>query len=149
MTSENISQNLKIVYLNIRSLRKKFTELEAIRMKYNCDIIILNEIWIKTSESKFFNLSNFEPVFNCRDDYEGGGCAIYVRSSLKFSRIELPNEFYSICLCVSMGNKNFKVATAYRPPDADVNSFIDYVDANLCKNNIVFFGDTNINILEK
>lgn len=148
MTDANINFSLKIVYMNICSLRNKLQEVEVIMRKSNCDILILNEIWITTSESMFFNIPNYVPVFNCRDNREGGGSAIYIKSSIKFNVVNLPKDFYCICLDLYCDNKQIKIATAYRVPDSNPTCFIDFIEEHLCRlNNLVFFGDVNIDIL--
>lgn len=64
-------KKLKIVFLNIRSIRSKLDELKLLCRNSNADIVVVNEIWITTNEAPFFNIEGYTEVLNCRDDTEG------------------------------------------------------------------------------
>lgn len=49
----NVSRKLNLLFLNIRSLKKKLNELKVLAITKKADVIILNETWIKTNEERF------------------------------------------------------------------------------------------------
>lgn len=141
--------DINLLYLNIRSIRKKMDEIQALVLRKNCDIIVLNEIWIKSNEAPYYNLNNFTPIFNCRDHSEGGGCAIFVRNNIPFNIVNIIEEFNIIVIEVVLNKKSYKIATAYRPPSTRPSEFCESLRKYVLLNSEVFFiGDINLNILE-
>ena len=72
---------LKFLYLNIRSLRNKLDELEAVVNEVeNVDIICLTETWLSNCEADYFNLNNYNVYHAMKTTGDGRGVAIYVRA---------------------------------------------------------------------
>lgn len=87
---------LNIIYLNIRSLRNKLNEIKLICQQKNPDIVALNEIWIDSNETKFYQMEGYLSIFNCRDEREGGGCGMFIKSDLRIKQITLLRNFFNI-----------------------------------------------------
>lgn len=83
-----MSERLKILYLNIRSLKNILEEalLTEEEQRQN-DIRILTETWIYEREIEYINIPNYQCVFKCREDNRGGGLAINLKKKLKFKEL--------------------------------------------------------------
>jgi len=86
LTQQNNTSSgfLKIIHLNIRSLRSNFDELQAIlNLSINeIHVLILSEIWIYDYETPKYSLNGFDSYFFCRDFNKSGGIVVYVKSHL-------------------------------------------------------------------
>lgn len=112
-------------------------------------VLILGEVWINSEEVPFFNIPNYEKIFNCRDENQGGGTAIYVRKNIKFKVLETSSTFNKIILELTMVNKKFKIMTMYRPPRANFDDFLCELERDCDKyKNMIIVGDMNINLLQ-
>lgn len=138
---------IKLMYLNIRSLRNKKDAL--IKRLKGFEIIILNETWLKNDEVNMFHLPNYSAVFNCRENKTGGGTAIYVSKRLKYTVKESKAEFNKIVIEVQDGKKPFVISTMYRPPQSNILDFIEELETTIhMYRNLLFAGDVNLNLLE-
>ena len=79
------SNSIKVCYINARSLRNKFSDLEELVATENYHIIGVTESWLNTEQRDFiaeFKLPGFS-IFSCeRENRIGGGVILYVRNSL-------------------------------------------------------------------
>lgn len=92
---EEKSRKLKIIFLNIQSLRNKLDEVKLICQQEKPDIVAINEIWITSSETQFYNIKGYVQMFNCRDERQGGGCGMYVKTDVCFKNLVLANAKYN------------------------------------------------------
>ena len=105
------SNTLKIIQLNIRSMRKHFNELIIKINELKPDIIALCEIFLSESELNLYKIPNYTCYAQCRPDNEiGGGVMIFVKN--EFSSCELniddSNEsFESVGIEIQEKNWNF------------------------------------------
>ncbi len=79
---------LKVYYTNCRSLRNKRDLLRVKACVENFDIIAVTETWIDTNSKKFeseFKIEGYELFHEDRKGRRGGGVAIYVKDSLRFT----------------------------------------------------------------
>lgn len=67
--------NVRIIHINIRSIRQNFGLFQALLNLLNneMDIIILSEIWIKKQEIKLYNIPDYHMLYNCREKNRSGG----------------------------------------------------------------------------
>lgn len=47
---------------------------------------------------QFFQIENYQQFTNCRDDGQGGGCAVYVRNEITCNLIKNYDAFNTIAL---------------------------------------------------
>ena len=145
--------DVKIFYLNVNSIKstKKFYEFESfVRELSDFDIIILCETNIDAGSESFYNLTGYISFHNTRTR-QGGGSAIYVKPSLqpvlRFTSGKDEIEF----LVVHLRSLNINVCAIYRPPinsNVYYQKFFKQYENILAKfNNLINFGDININLL--
>lgn len=146
--------NFNILYTNIRSIRKKLDEVEAIINSYNCviHVLILTEVWLKRDECVSFNLLNYNSIYSVREK-EGGGLAIYVHKSLQFELLKEVVTQGNNLLLVKINkvfNKDIKIGAVYKPPNSSVNDFLNDYDKFLENvSDAIIFGDYNIDLLKQ
>ena len=142
---------LKIAFLNIVSLRKHMHELEIILKENEIDIIGLSETRLdSTVTDPMVSIEGYR-IFRNDRDANGGGIAIYVRSSLPGLRIKIKSgNLELLSVEVSPGRaKPFLLACWYRPPTSGVDDEtfekLTKVLSDLDKDEkgIIVVGDTN------
>ena len=141
---------LDICHLNIHSLSDKITAVKA-SLAGTYDIIAITETLLRPHhDTSKLELKGYHPLIHRdRDDRGGGGCAVYVRDSLHYIRLNQleSRDVESIWLRIRAKNNVFLLCTCYRPPDAHF-SFWDsmQIQVDLAKqihHNIVITGDLN------
>lgn len=127
-------------------MRSKMDELQC---GPRSDILVLVETWLYESETPFYNIKGYSAVHSCRDT-RGGGAAIYIANSIKFSTIDCSDSDQLFnWVCISFGKNNLKLSVIYRPPSYNGNIFLNDLEAiiNKYKTNHIILGDMNINLL--
>ena len=85
---DDISENLSILHLNIRSIKKSFETLKKISstVNYNFSIICFSETWLDetTSENLNYELPVYYSIHQIRNNLKGGGVSIYIKKVLNF-----------------------------------------------------------------
>lgn len=147
----NIIKNIKILYMNARSIKNKMDEIEILINNEQIDILVITETWVKINEINFYNFHSYTPAYATREK-RGGGLGIFVHNKLKFNIEEkIENEISYMAVCI----KSFGITICgiYRPPSLPLNSFFEFLD-NKLENleskylNCFFFADMNIDILK-
>lgn len=52
-------------------------------MKEKPHIIIVGETWLKTEDEIFYQIDEYEAIFNSRKENKGGGIAMYINKNIK------------------------------------------------------------------
>ncbi len=111
---------LKIIHLNVRSIRDKLDILQAELEQY--DIICLTETWlhakIKTSD---IIIPGFHPPFRKDRTTRGGGVAVYVKNNLcahHMDNLEIA-ELEAIWIKVTGKSRQYLIGTFYRANKSD------------------------------
>jgi hypothetical protein len=144
-------KNLKIAYFNMRSIRNKLSEIKIFIKNHrnHIDIIIATEVWIYSSEQKYYNVAGFTSVYNCRDINRGGGTAIFIKEGIKFNLIENIDSYNFTLIEIKCAQKPLFFAVNYKAPGENGTAFITHLDILLEKyNNVVLMTDANFNILD-
>ena len=132
----NEFKNMKkcsLLSMNIQSLNSKFSELLDLinfweKKNITFEIICLQEVFSIPFPSQFNIPGYHEIIFKERKDKKGGGVAIYVHSSLKFSVIEEYSFFNemileSLFIEVEFSNKKkLIIGNYYRSPSRGLNN---------------------------
>lgn len=142
---------LKIIYLNIRSIKNKMQELQLTlkAMKEKPHIIIVGETWLKTEDEIFYQIDEYEAIFNSRKENKGGGIAMYINKNIKFENILNTELMKSHIMVVKLIDLNIKICGYYRSPATKTEFFLEYLEKQLEKNNnLICLGDTNIDLIK-
>ena len=148
--------SLKLLHLNIRSIRKNFDEflifLEAYKLR-DLDIIILSETWEVTNINNFI-LPGYTIVSNGSNINQNDGQIIYINSNINYditcialnqTRVMLSRIILKKC------NLTYNIMTCYRLPSTAADLFVTDLENFLHKPTNcsidAFVGDINIDIL--
>ena len=134
--SEYGVNNFSILHLNIRSFNKNFDSLQVYLhlLKFKFSVLCFTETWTKPGHDNkaMYKLPGYKPVFLHRKSYKderGGGVAIYINDSIKFTKIKeltfVKKHFESLFVEIQLplNGSKFVIGTIYRPPDHSVNDF--------------------------
>jgi hypothetical protein len=115
-------KNLKILYLNARSIRSggKLAEIKSFLRDIDCviHVIVISETWVRENEKHFFNISNYTSIYSCRNDRNGGGVGIFVLNGLNFkiSKVFSDNIMNYITIELLFDNCFLNITGFYRSP---------------------------------
>ena len=144
---------LKIVSLNIRSLRAHFLDIQADPTMLEADIICLQETWLHKSDV-VPAIPGYTHYF--AGEGKGKGVAIYIKKHLEKNRklhVERlgNNEFYQ---GLKLYLNDLQLLNIYRPPNptsaGHLNNFLQEIKANIhATQQTVICGDLNFNYLKE
>lgn len=147
------TNNLKILYLNARSIVRKLDDLEIIINKFSkLDAVVVTETWLQKSTTKFFNIHNFDAHHVTRPGV-GGGVSIYVNNIWKSKVLHIVDNMQHSIIHVSISAHNYKFAIIafYNPSEVNSNNFLMDLEELLLRFNhsdtCLLIGDANINTL--
>ena len=153
-TTQSFTKNLKILYLNINSIKNKLCKFETFLSTFvsKPDIILLTEVRITPNESAYFNIPNYHSIFSTRNPNKkkksGGGIGCFILDKYKFNLLsEVTNELDNYLL-INLSEFNINIGLIYTPPDADKNILINNLESFLTVTPTLIFGDFNINLLD-
>ena len=119
-------RGFKMACLNIVSIPGHIDELRILLNDQLPDIVALNETRLgPTISSDEMQISGYD-LIRCDRNRNGGGAAIYLRSTLNYiNRSDLvPQALEAVCLeIVKPNSKPFLVVTIYRPPESPADHF--------------------------
>ena len=138
--------------INARSLRNKFSDLEALAAVDDYDIIGITETWLNTDRRDYlaeYSLPGYT-MFNCeRVNRAGGGVLLYVKASLQPLMKEMPklDNVDSVLVQLKIRSKKFLINLIYRPPANNAASDKMIYDQIIETSNAfdcIIFGDFNL-----
>lgn len=147
--------NYNVVYTNIRSMRKNFNsflaEISTIK-NHKIHFIVLSEIWIDSDEIQLYSIPGYKLYSSCNNEYRAGGVLCFVENSIDCKHISAPFDMTSadcLLLDVNLNKSHFKLICIYRLQSVSENTFLFELSQLLqeIKNNIIYIGDININLL--
>ena len=166
------NKNLSVLSLNVQSLSSKFTSLLDLISYWNqkgvtFDIICLQETFSIPIPSLFSIPSYHEIIYKTRSNYVGGGVAIFVHSSLKFSILDEYSIFKekiieSLFIEIEFYNKKkIILGNVYRSPNQGIGDisatdqmsiFLEHMQGIIdsigeSNKKTVLVGDFNLNLL--
>ena len=140
---------MKCLYTNIQSLVNKKTELMNLLISNDVQLVFLTETWLTQQHAKSeYHLNGYqEPIVHFRDK---GGSAIYVRDSIDFNEVEVPEKCSdSTWISIRTENKRRRIyGCIYRSPNSAASN-----NEHLMKNmmwastnydEVVIVGDINL-----
>ena len=154
----NNKNHLSLLHLNIRSLNANLEKLTYLLSNLNSEfsVIGITETWLQNT-AHLVDIENYSFVHKHRTS-PGGGVGLYLSKQLNFKmRLDLCSDrtetmeslFIEIC---NPNGKNIIVGVIYRPPNMDVNLFLNTFNETLGKiskeNKIChLMGDFNLNLM--
>ena len=160
-------KGFKIVHLNVRSLVKKIDQIRLLLQGSKIDALTISESWMKQHlhtnliEIEGFRALRLDRGTGNKSKKRGGGLMTYINnkhSPCCEPLVDLDKSDKTIEAQWSLIHrphcKNVVICNVYRPPNADVNNAISYLDdclrtVNLSKVNVFIVGDLNINYQRK
>ena len=111
----------------------------------NLDCISINETWLNTSFSDAeVSIPDFHLFLKDRTDATHGGVALYVRSTLYPTLVDVQSDTESLWLTVTVKSTKLLIATIYRTPNSHFNSILqDLEKASALNYDMVVMGDFN------
>ena len=154
------SHGLKVLHLNIRSLRNSehFIQLKELNKRGKFDVITISESWLNTSVSSLeVNLEGYKLSRLDRLHMGGGGVCVYTRNNLKAKVLKdlssiSERNFHQLWISLQWKKtKSIVVCTTYRPDDCPLSAFEDtlkptYMQALTLNKPIVILGDLNCDL---
>ena len=152
---------MSLLHLNVRSIAKKLDHLRNYLklLTHEFAIIGFTETWFNDVTVSRYKLENYNQVSNYRRTKKGGGVTLSIHKSITFKerqewKVLNPNietVFAELEKTFFKTPKNVLIGVIYRPPNSDVNSFIEQLADILHKlareNKLVYLmGDFNINL---
>ena len=126
LRSDNPS-NLDFCYLNINSVRNKFTDLQTI-INGNVDIVSIAETKLDASfPSAQFTLERYHTPYR-PDINKSGGILVYVKSSIPSHCLcyeELLISMQAIPFEINLTKEKWLVISIYRPPSQNSEYFLN------------------------
>ena len=96
LKSHRFCEKNYILNLNIRSLKKNFEEYKFLieNLEKTPSVICLTETWLTQKDNpEVFNLPGYHPITGKhRDGKRGGGIAVYIAESLRYSEVRTVTE---------------------------------------------------------
>lgn len=111
--NEKMEQKLNVLYINIRSIRNKMSDINDIILTHKkiIHLIVLTETWIYPNEENCFNFNNYTALHNCRDT-RGGGCSIYIREDLHYVQ-NYKHKIQRLQYCIPLPTKTKALRNSY------------------------------------
>ena len=144
--NENSFSSIKILHLNIRSIRNKIDYLSDIASDY--DIVCITETHLDENvQTCDLLLEGFQSNIIRRDrTAHGGGIVVYIAEHLMASRLTRfeVNTFENIWLEFKFPNYSFMLCTVYRPPNSNTQ-FWDHLQYSI--ENVINYNPNIVSML--
>ena len=149
-------KNLNLISYNVRSIPKHFDEFLNEVNYSNFDVLCFSETRLTEFTQNLFNLPDYEGFYSNRNS-SGGGVAIYAKKAADTQLISdftlMRPYFESIFVEYRRGKENFLIGNIYRPPNSDINSFLELLESilssiqtNFSEHKIYMVGDYNLDL---
>ena len=163
VTWDNISShvennNFSILGINVRSLKNKFAELQAIldSCRVKISILIIFETWITKKEDYAFELDGYicKSVYR-EEGRRGGGIKVYYRDCISVTEMDNITGISGCCeklfIKITLDKMGpLVIGSFYRPPQSNINDFcmeFDQILRSMGNSRCIMIGDFNINTL--
>lgn len=148
------SSYLMFLHCNAQSARNKCDALTPLfsEIRSPIQVIMITETWY-TCEEEVLRLPGYQTFFLNRLNRRGGGVLQLVSDEITCSLVP---EFSAVTPDVevlTLSHKNYLFVTIYRPPDGNVDKFIEFLETILSHVtsetlDVIIGGDFNINLLK-
>ena len=136
----NKFDQFSLIHFNVRSLPHNFDKFTNYLnlLQFPFSIIGVSETWLTSTNIAQCELDNYKLITCNRINRQGGGVALYrpIRDNIDFVELtDLGINDDDICqplfIEFLINNHKFVTSIIYRPPNADVSLFNDYLDKTL------------------
>ena len=127
--------NLSMFHINIRSIIKKFNDLDCYLslLKQKFSIIGISETWFSYQTYGLYEFENYSHTAMYREGKKGGGVSLFVRDGIMYSKRPDLNMLSDLIECVFVEveknvfktTKNIIFGVIYRPPNTNPVEFLD------------------------
>ena len=125
MHKENISNELSLLHLNVRSIKNKYDELcDYLKsLKIDFSIIGLTETWLTDNYANIFDIPGYKFIMANRKNKNGGGVGMYITEKVDFKLREdlsvfKENILESLFVEFKTVKDTVVVGILYRPPNS-------------------------------
>lgn len=157
---KNYKQPINIFHINVRSIRNKLDLFNVFLSDNPCQVLTINEHWLKKEECSLYIPQGFViGDIYCRENYLGGGCAIFIKKGIDFKVLNVKKFCTEKCFevtAVILPSSNFIIVSLYRSPDTNLDSFLKTLESLLIflnkkhkSSKLAITSDFNVNILKK
>lgn len=140
--SLSIQRNLKILNFNANGIKNQKYELQQLLSNYDIDLACITETHLKPKVK--FNIRNYTIYRSDRLQRQGGGTAIFIKTTIPHRAANLPNfhVLEATGLFIHNNGTEILIASVYYPPytqmeERDLDLLITHY------NNFIFYGDFN------
>lgn len=154
----NNNNQLNIMHLNIRSLKKNYTELllqvEALRKEENdIHVIILTETFI-IDDITSFPINGYKIYYSNARFNKNDGTLIYIKDNISSeTKHTMLTEVTMSKTSIKIFNTTLEIYSTYRPPSTSTETFITdlqkYIEKTSEADIKIIIGDINIDILKQ
>ena len=140
-------------YVNARSLRNKFSELEEMAFTEQYDIIGVSESWLNLLNRDFlaeYNIPGYITFEKSRLNKNGGGVILYIKAGLNpilLSKPIIANVDALYIILKNHSGKKLAIILTYRPPAQPVQTdsdLFDQLSEIIDTHDAVVMGDFNL-----
>jgi hypothetical protein len=156
----NTRTNFSLLHQNIRSLLPKIDIFHTFLQSLNCqfDVISFTESWLTENTKDLVHFKNYNSFHSFRTDgRRGGAISTYISDKftskiIDYCTVSMP-YIESLFVEVKLSDVCIIIATAYKPPAANSNLFINKLDDliqscnNIKADHFILCGDFNIDIM--
>ena len=132
-STDTVSLTFSLCHLNIRSNQANMAPFHNYlgNLNHEFSIIGMSETWLQDHNCDLFHLPSYNLVE--RVNKKGDGVAIFLKDTINFQRREdlildcslFDSVFIEVDRDIFQREKNIIIGVIYRPPDADLESFIE------------------------
>ena len=171
-STKQYDSSFSLLHLHSRSLLGNFDKFQSLIANLNntFSLIGVTETWLNDQTSDTVNIPGYYFISNHRKHKTGGGVGIYLRNVFQYKLLHdctisshevIESLFVEIC---NPFGKNTIVGTVYRPPNQNLNPFMDELNrilSTICKDNknygvplrtkiqrIIFYSKSNVFAVE-
>ena len=132
---DRINSNFSLFHHNIRSIPQNLNKLTAYlhMLPIEFSIIGISETWLTENSVGCYHIPGYNSEHLYRNSRRGGGVSIFIKNDIKYKRradLDIINDnieaiFIEIRSEEFDTNKNIIIGVIYRPPNTDLQNFID------------------------
>lgn len=146
--------NFKVGHMNVRSLMGGFDSLKNYICSEDFSIFAVSETWLNENiDTNIFLIPNYRFIRMDREG-RGGGIGLFIKNSMNYNVIDLPNNTFleQLWVSINLSGKSYLFGVLYRPPKSNINSALEALDNTLSQimptsDALIMVGDLNIDLL--
>ena len=127
-TSRHDERDIKIAYLNVRSILPKLEQVQHLLYEYKLQILGVGETWLDDTVLDAELYIHGYSLIRLDRNRHGGGVMFYISDSLSYKQLDIAaGNTESIWISIIVDKKKHIIGNIYRPPRSDTH----YYDAML------------------